>query len=524
MKKVAVLLAFLCCCIMAIAQSGQMTSYERGRYEIANTALKKVTEPMTSDQQLLIALVYTKMKKEVVDIFDETTVMENIVYKYCGVDKDLVTDANFLLQFRYPEKNLIGNYRHDWAETAKWYRAERLKLEVTKTSEDVARERERNNYKKGRGEILNDISKNFISWAMRMDGEDDTAYHVRLHTYALAVFDSLAYRSCDKSWKSVMVITKGRYDNVSGELGLKYFNVDDREMKPLQARFAINAFDASVFDTEDIVESESHAAGLFFKDGLCYPSTLYLSLRGVKDDIVVNLGPDEGLTIRGDAVKIDGTKRFIDAVTPYLKNHVFDYSEYAESRIYRNALYGEFYKVYDRCVDIFGADPAVRVEQFMPKGTNFSRETADKTLSSFCDYCLTAAQRGLYGPYISRCSNVISLDAVRDALKNGEKSTLREVADRAVDAHLSSIAARITEEQIRKDLPDGAFADALALIFGMYFSGSGLDVNLKAKFLVEQCPSLGVKFALNRLALRKEGTPYLKFLLNEYPEFVETKH
>ena len=523
MKKIAVFFVFLFCSFTVLAQSGTMTDYERGRYEIANTALKKVTEPLNQEQQLLIALVYTKMRKDVEDIFDATTVMENIVYKYCALDGEFASDANYLPQFRYPEKNLIGNYQREWREAAKWYRDERRKLDATKTGDDATRERERNNYKKGKGDIINSISRSFVLWAMSRDGEDAAAYHARLDACALDVLDSLAFKFCDNAWKAPMVLVKGRYDNDAGELALKYFNAGDRESRPLQGRFAISAFDASLFDTKDVVESESYAMGLSFRDGLCYPSALCLNLRGVKDGISVKFAPDDAFTIKGESIKIDGTRRFVDAVTPYLKDHIFNYTEYVASRTFRNALYGEMYAMYGNCVRIFGADPGIRVEQFMPDGLHFSRKTVDGLLDDFCGYCLVAAQRGLYGPYISRCSDVISLDELRGNLRYADKAALRDMADKAVDAYLKSLAGKITGEQVGMACPEGELSDALALIFGMHYSGSELDVNSKAGLLVEQCPSLGLRFSFKKIALRKDSAPYVRFLMNEYPEFVKIK-
>lgn len=523
MRRIAIAFVFLCLCISSLAQSGQMTSYERGRYEIANTALKKVTEPMTSDQQLLIALVYTKMKKEVEDIFDETTVMENIVYKYCGLDKDLVTDANYLPQFSYPEKNLIGNYQRSWQSVAKWYRTERLKLEARKTAADKARERERNNYKKGKGEILNNISKSFISWAMRRDGEDDTAYHVRLNTHALEVFDSLSYKFCDAAWKPAMLVVKGRYFDNPGELELKYYNVADVESTPLSGRFSTNRFDAANLKESDIVVEETHALGLSFREGLCYPSTLCLSCKGMKNEIELALSADDHFTIKGESVKISGTKRFIDAVTPYLKNHIFDYAEYAASRVYRNKLFNKMYSVYNRYVYIAGADPGIRIEQFMPQGNHFSRKVAAQVVADFHAYCLVAAQRGLYGRYIDKCANHISLAGAADVLKNGSIDACYDAVGKAVCRYLFSSAGKITKEQVKASYPQGELADALALIFGMYMSECDLDVDSIAGQFVGQCRPLNSKFNMNKSKFKEDEAPYVSFLMNTYPEFAKIK-
>lgn len=523
-KRISTFLVFLCLCIFSFAQSGQMTSYERGRYEIANTALKKVTEPMSSDQQLLIALVYTKMKKGVEDIFDETTVMENIVFKYCGLDKSLATDANYLPNFQYPEKNLIGNYPRSWQATGKWYKAERLKLEAKKTADDKARERERNNYKKGVGDIINSIARSFVPWAMRRDYEDDTAYHVRLKNHAVEVFDSLAYKFCDDSWKSYMLVVKGPYDKTSRTLSLKYYNSHDTESSPLQGNCASNSFDAANFNADEINVKESHALGLSFREGLCYPSTLLLSYRGMKDEMEVKLSSDDHFTIKGTAIKINGTKRFVDAVTPYLKNHVFDYSEYAASRIYRNTLYNKFYKVYGRYVYITGADPGIRLEQFMPEGPHFSRKVAERALNAFYSYCLVAAQRGLYGRYLGSSANLISLKGIADVLKNGSIAACYEAVNKTIDNHLYTLAGKITREQVKAVYPRGELADGLALIFGLYLSESDLDVNEKAKLFVEACRPLNSRYNAAKGKVKYDDAPYVSFLFKLYPEFAKTQN
>lgn len=523
MKRLAALLVFLCCCIAAAAQSGTMTAYERGRYEIANTALKMVTEPMNSDQQLLIALVYTKMKKEVVDIFDETTVMENIVFKYCGFDSSLATDANYLPNFQYPDRNLIGNYPRSWRETGKWYREERLKLETTKTSEDRTREKERNNYKKGVGLILDNITTSFISWAMRRDYEDDTSYHVRLKRHATEVFDSLAYKFCDEAWKTHMSIVRGEYDYTAGTLSLRYFDNRSPESEPLQGSFPTDVAEAAYFNPFDIDVRESHAFGLSFRDGLCYPSTLVLNYRGRRDEIEVKLAPDDHFRIEGESVRIEGTKRFVDSVTPYLRNHVFDYSVYAASRTYRTGLYNRLFEVYGKYVRVAGADPGMRLEKFMPEGPHFSSGIVESTLDDFDAFCLVSARKWLYGRFAAYATNMVSLREISDVLKKGSIEECLAAINRTVDAHLHNLAGRITPGQADGECSRGELADGAALILGMHTSGISLDMNAKAKSFVEASNPLSSRYNANKRKWRGSRTPYISFLLELYPDQSKTQ-
>lgn len=518
MKKIIISIILAAMAITPLlAQSSQITFYERDRYELANTAVKKITEPLTSEQQILIALVYTKMKKNAEDIFDNTIIMENIIFHYCGKDGGLRTQIHELPRYGYPERGRIGNYTKTWNNVWQWYLKKRTELDKTATDDDRKREAERANFKLGKGDLVHSISDAYVQWAMHAPGEKESDYTSRIANNAVAAFDSIAFLVCDSKWKAgLMSITKEEYDN---DKHLQHFSLNYRIGErpwsiPGQCKVGYGEMKYARMSTVD--DDECYAEGIHFMEGILVPTSFWLHLNGSTKEYLIHVSDADELNIKADEVKIEGTESFRSIVEAAIKDHVFNYGEYTKARVRRNELFKNINRIWSVYAGLSNAGMDVRLDEFIPSDATFSKSSAKMITESFQSYCADNLTRWMYGEYYGKCSSPVHLSSIvrnMDISDIGAINNAKTAVNAAIDRYLKGEALKNLEVPV----------DALCLIHGLAENPGLINAENKAYVFISSSKALESGYSLFRKTLRKNRqysrTPALDYLNTLYKEF-----
>ena len=327
--------------INAYAQLDEMTEYERGRYELANTALTKITEVCGFQDQLILAVNIKEALKECDDVYEEVLLIENFVIKTCKLANTFKTEAAYLSLSPDLSSVYGGDLLNSWKETGMWYASEREKLENIKTEQDALRELEREKdriaRKSGYGPIIEEIVKAFVQWAQKGTYEKSAQHEERMRTKAVHAFDSLCFIKAHDAWKTNVINVRwgGDYnaDSETRVIELYYREWDNKKWK--ETASVKGVLPLTPKEHEDFYKKTdrfeymnrlcwgSYALDLCLVNGKVFPSSA--CIRGKN----VNFAESGHFTVKADSVM----RKYPD-LSKYLSGHTFVYSDYINNIIF----------------------------------------------------------------------------------------------------------------------------------------------------------------------------------------------
>lgn len=326
--------------INAYAQLDEMTEYERGRYELANTALTKITEVCGFQDQLILAVNIKEALKECDDVYEEVLLIENFVIKTCKLGNTFKTEAAYLSLSPDLSSVYEGDLLNSWKETGMWYASEREKLENIKTEQDALRELEREKdriaRKSGYGPIIEEIVKAFVQWAQKGTYEKSAQHEERMRTKAVHAFDSLCFIKANDAWNTNVINVRwgGDYnaDSETRVIELYYRVWDNKKWKetasvkgvlPLTPKEHEEFYKKTDrFENMNLLRWGSYALDLCLVNGKVFPSSA--CIRGKN----VNFAESGHFTVKADSVM-----RNYPDLSKYLSGHTFVYSDDIHNKI-----------------------------------------------------------------------------------------------------------------------------------------------------------------------------------------------
>lgn len=331
------LIAFICIVALFLginvyAQDIEMTPYEQKREQLGVQAMEKIMNTMSAYDKALFSVNLMNALKEAheeEDRFQEMAISENILFAFCDLGEGLQTEANLLTRSFDMSDVYTGEMLQEWKEIGRWYKQERLKLDQTRTDEDIKREHDRAvlmGEQPGIAGVKQRVRKEFLKWAKKGEFEKTVAYNERMSKRGTAVFDSLCFVQFNEMINTEMNRSVDRnYDADREGYGTKfYYGEKGNEAAYVDAFWPITPQQLRIVEKVDW--ESTYSKGLFEKDGYFFPATYHFemyssgwSTSNQKWDIVLGEPRPIVLAIReviGDNVLCD-------------INHIFDYSQYS---------------------------------------------------------------------------------------------------------------------------------------------------------------------------------------------------
>lgn len=347
MKRLLIILSIaITSCYYGYAQQ-EMTTYEQQRMELAEEFLKKMLNTMGgADKYVFVTAMKELLKKADGDKFKEANIIEYHLCEMCEIGEFFNTDARILASSYRTDNIYTGLALQEWKSIGEWYRNERKKLELTKTAEDIKREKERlemTGNPVGWSGIKKKIKSDFNKWATRGEFEKTANHKERLKTKSISVFDSICFRTINNSINKNINKTVSKYD-ADREGVIMRFYYDEEKSKQTSSPegfFSVSPEDYQHFKGQ-FNGKKTYAKGVFLQNGDVYPATYHLVFewqRGEEPDrsFDVVLGEPESLPLYMSEVL--GDNENIDS----LSNHFFDYSYYSINKIIsRDELYDNY--------------------------------------------------------------------------------------------------------------------------------------------------------------------------------------
>ena len=337
-KKLIVLsLSFLLTCVANLfAQEVKMTPYEQKREQLCTEAMEKLMNTMSAYDRTLFAVNLQNALREAHeegDIFRETAIGENIIFKLCDISEGLQTEANLLTNSLDISNVYAGRSLQEWNEIGRWYKQERAKLEKTKTAEDIRREKERADALRdepGIDGVKKRVAKSFKKWAKKGELEKTIAWQERMKVRGAEVFDSLCFVSVNAQINSNLLWKMlSDYDADREGVDWRYYYEDDKGgVRSYVDGFwpiTVNQAQRGIGDWD---KDKTYAKGIFLKGIDIYPATYHLAMAYEWD---IRLGDPQSIPIA--MVDVVGDLSYaVDA------DHAFDYSDYSLSLVSKDEL------------------------------------------------------------------------------------------------------------------------------------------------------------------------------------------
>lgn len=347
MKKIFIfLVAFvLFASTTATAQDIKMTPYEQKREKLATDGLEKIMNTLSTYDKALFALgLKEALEKAEGDFFQELAISENILFKFCDLGEAFQTEANILANSFDIGDSYAGQSLQEWKEIGRWYKQERLKIDKTKTAEDIQRENDRAELLKqhpGIVGIKQRVNKEFIKWATKGEFEKTVAFNERIAKRGTVVFDSLCFVHFNEMFNSELKRKSSKYDADREGIDIKFYYGDEgNEKSYVDAFWSISPEKYQKLGKVDW--NETYAIGAFKKDGNIYPAMYHLAWKNNNefnnnDSWNIYLGEPEPIVISMSEM-LNGT--------PFSENeHIFDYSQYSMNMMTKTDFLRELAKI-----------------------------------------------------------------------------------------------------------------------------------------------------------------------------------
>ena len=322
---------------MVYAQNATMTPYEQKREKLAVDALEKITNTMSVNDKLLVAVNLEHALESVDgDRFQEMAIVENLLFKFCDFGELFQTEANLLAQSFDANNAYTGQSLQSWKKISDWYKKERLELDKSKTDIDIQREKERAELLKehpGIAGVKQRVREKFIKWATKGEYEKTVDFDERISKKGPAIFDSLCFCQFNEMFKSELKIKVSKYDaDREGHPMRFYYGEEKNEKSYVDAFWTLSPKQDQNLDEPK--RSEIYAIGAFRNNNDIYPATYHYPWY-IKDELYIKewnivLGNQEPIQIiMADVLK--GTS--IEKI-----DHVFDYTAYSVNLITKSEL------------------------------------------------------------------------------------------------------------------------------------------------------------------------------------------
>ena len=471
MKKVLTSVLFAIIASGALmAQTSGMTPYEKARKDLADNTLMKIFDSMSERDQLAFGASFLEAISQTDDIFEQTAIAENFIYGLCGVGETFKTEANYLAASIFASKAYAGNLLQGLKSIGDWYTLQRSELDKTKTSDDIAREKERAKLSAGIGRARSAISKAFSAWAQKGEYVKTAAYEARLKADAKDALDSICFTQMNAYWKKDAQLTKGKYDADSDRqtLVMTYKNPDGDMAAQYTGSFPFTADYSRQIGNGSFAVDESYATAFMLDNGRAVPAAIHIVVfvddYYTRKSYDATFGKAEPLTF-----KIDDFPGIPDKAKEILAGYEFDYSVYVESGVPKATLLDAIYSVrmkyevaYPNISGVsyyiersddgrpinYSDNPFIQEKQyFLPKAAY------KKAIKAYDNYCAASIyQRSFMG---SPLADVITFDADKQFFHaDFTKETDKYIYD-CMCAYAAEIAKPITEDDLypNKNIP-----------------------------------------------------------------------
>lgn len=448
--------------VSLFAQSTEMTPYEKARKDLADNTLMKIFDSMSERDQLAFGASFLEAISQTDDIFEQTAIAENFIYDLCGVGETFKTEANYLAASIFASRAYAGNLLQELKSIGDWYTGQRSELDKTRTSGDIAREKERAKLSAGIGRARSAISKAFSEWAQKGEYEKTAAYEARLKADAKDALDSICFTQMNAYWKKDAQLTKGKYnaDSDRQTLVMTYKNADGDLAAQYTGSFPFTAEYSKQIGNSSFAVDESYATAFMLDNGRAVPAAIHLVVfvddYYTRRSYIAQFGEAEHLTF-----KIDDFPGIPDKAKEILAGYEFDYSEYVKSGVPKATLLDAIYSIrvkyevaYPNISGVsyyiersdegrlinYSDNPFVQEKQyFLPKAAY------KKAIKAYDNYCAASIyQRAFMNEPVA---DIISFDADNQYFHADNARETDKYIYECLCAYASNVAKSITEAE-----------------------------------------------------------------------------
>ena len=377
--------------ITSYAQDIELTPYEQKREQLGVQAMEKLMNTMSAYDKALFSVNLMNALKEAHeegDRFQEMVISENILFAFCDLGEGLQTEANLLTRSFDMSDVYAGEMLQEWKEIGRWYKQERLKLDQTRTDEDIKREHDRAvlmGEQPGIQGVKQRVRKEFLKWAKKGEFEKTVAYNERMSIKGPAVFDSLCFVHFNEMINTELHKASDKYDADREGINIRfYYGVKGNELSFVDGFWSVQPNDLKTLG--DIDWDGTYSKGLFQKDGYYYPATYHWkwSGKGYWDEA------QEFDIVLGEAESVSLSMEDVLAGAPIQTNkHIFEYSQYSIGVVSWNALSDMVWDLFqgednDYLVadSTFGRIQGKRYRELFPEGKLFfTKEEVESVLN-----------------------------------------------------------------------------------------------------------------------------------------------
>lgn len=310
--------------------STEMTEYEIEREKLSTTALEKITNAMSRNDQMSFGFALVGyLDSAQGDRFQETILVENLVLAFCELGDVFKTESYYYSHSLSMRNAYIGHSLQEFKQIGEWYKAERIKLEKKKTNNDIIREKQREELRNellGLPGIFKNIKIDYLKWATKGEFEKTTEYNKRISEEGSIFFDDLCFKYINVfiNNKMKMTIPGNRYDADRDGCPVKFYyeNIDGSEKAAVESFWSITPQQyKNRGNSRDV--NNSIAKGIFIKNNCVFPSIYSMIINTEKWDI--SIGAPEKVNISMKEV-------LGDSFQPNWTDHSFEYSKYLNDK------------------------------------------------------------------------------------------------------------------------------------------------------------------------------------------------
>ena len=456
-------LLFVCLCANGQADS-EMTSYELKREQLATQALEKISNAMSTSDQLSFSLILASiMEKNEGDRFAQTAAKEKFISMLFDFGDLFKAEA----EYWYKPQSSLSYYDarqiKGWSEIGNWYKTNRIALEKERTENDANRELERVKYNRGVGLLHKTISQRFSRWAERGELEKSAVYSKRLNEKASAAFDSICFSACKEAIKKNVAVQKIGYDPDEEIYKIAWSIIGDND-NILCTRNS--SFHVSINEIAEL-QNDRHfmhnlpyyadALGIGEYDGYIFPTRIKFKFEGNRK--IASFDGVEPLSISGQIINNP-------ELAPYISSHHFDLTSFLE----KNIPYGDVDEMIDQIrKQVYDAYHSFNGNSYNPRSFDYDGKpfySIEKAEELKAKYRLQLATE-LYGwfwhvyPYFPELNDVLEDIYSLDMNKLDERMLAYERQVFAEAAH------SFKEDQLKHNLSN---VDLLKDLCGGYFN------------------------------------------------------
>ena len=488
------LIAFSCIVALFLgvnvyAQDIEMTPYEQKREQLITEAMEKLMNTMTAYDKALFSVNLMNALREAHeegDRFQEMAISENILFKFCELGEGLQTEANLLAGSLDISDVYTGQSLQEWKAIGQWYKQERIKLDKTKTEEDIQRERDRaalSQNQTGIPGIKQRVKKEFLKWAKKGQFEKTIAYNERMSQKGIEVFDSLCFVHFNEMINKEVgqTIDKDNYDADRERINMRfYYGERGYEESYVDAFWYVTP--QQLRDVDGVDWEQSFSKGLFRKNGYLFPATYHFvmttsgwSTRNKAWDIV--FGKPESVTLTVEEV--------IGSNAPIDISHVFDYSQYSTSLMLHDDLVqkvwdyfqhqdNDYLKKNDSGIGNFPYMQGGKYKELFPEGKEFfTKEQVERILQRIA---AEKAQKDKELETIARINSFFKDVPVRMIAVNGDRYLSDDELIKEVNSFLDNMDEKQRGDYLAKELSDDP---EISSILAQYTSASNSPYELQ---------------------------------------------